>query len=157
EYAKTVTLGVQRELTPTLALEVSYLGSWIVGADSSTVLNVPAPGPGPISARRPVPQLSSITAIRWDGYSIFHGLTVKADQRLTKGLAFSANYTLSKAVDDASDPGATASETNLPQDVRNVAAERALASFDHRHRLVGSVTYALPSLHSQRGFLAELG
>ncbi len=65
-------------------------------------------------------------------------------QRLSRGLAFSANYTLSKAIDDASDPGATTYETNLPQDVRNMDAERALASFDHRHRFVGNVTYALP-------------
>jgi hypothetical protein len=59
-------------------------------------------------------------------------------------LTFSANYTLSKAVDDASDPGATSSETNLPQDVRNMAAEKATASFDHRHRFVGNFTYELP-------------
>ena len=145
EYAKNVTVGVQRQLTSTSAVEVSYLGSWIVGADSSTVLNVPLPGPGPIAPRRPVPALSNITAIRWDGYSVFHALTVRGEQRLTRGLAFSANYTLSKAIDDASDPGATTYETNLPQDVRNMAAERADASFDHRHRFVGNVTYALPN------------
>jgi hypothetical protein len=51
---------------------------------------------------------------------------------------------LSKAIDDASDPGATSFETNLPQDVRNMDAERALASFDHRHRLVGNGLYQLP-------------
>jgi carboxypeptidase family protein len=142
EYAKNVTVGIQKQLTPTTAIDISYLGSWIVGADSSTVLNVPVPGPGPIGPRRPVPQLSNITAIRWDGYSIFHGLTIKAEQRLSRGLTFSANYMLSKAIDDASDPGATVAETNLPQDVNNMAAERALSSFDHRHRFVGNMTYA---------------
>jgi hypothetical protein len=144
EYAKNVTVGIQRQLTPTTAVDVSYLGSWIVGADSSTVLNVPTPGPGPIGPRRPVPALSNVIAIRWDGYSVFHALTLRAEQRLTRGLAFSANYTLSKAIDDASDPGATSFETNLPQDVRDMATERALASFDHRHRLVGNISYALP-------------
>src|SRR5207249_8275167 len=107
EYAKNLTAGIQRQLTPTTAIDISYLGSWVVGADSSTVLNVPEPGPGPIGPRRPVPPLSSIAAIRWDGYSMFHGLTFKAEQRLSRGLSFSANYTLSKAIDDASDPGAT--------------------------------------------------
>src|SRR6185295_1889852 len=86
----------------------------------------------------------NVTAIRWDGYSLFHALTLKAEQRLTRGLSFSMNYTLSKAVDDASDPGATSYETNLPQDVRNMAAERSLASFDHRHRVVGHLSYELP-------------
>ena len=157
EYAKNVTVGIQRQLTPTTAVDVSYLGSWIVGADSSTVLNVPMPGPGPIGPRRPVPALSNVIAIRWDGYSVFHALTLRAEQRLTRGLAFSANYTLSKAIDDASDPGATSFETNLPQNVRDMAAERALASFDHRHRLVGNITYALPSFaRSTSGWAAML-
>ena len=61
---------------------------------------------------------------------------MRADNRLrhglgeSRGLAFTAFYTLSKAIDDASDPGGTAFEANLPQDVRNMAAERAAASFD---------------------------
>ena len=42
--------------------------------------------------------------------------------------------------------GGRRSRANLPQDVRNMAAEEATASFDHRHRFVGSVTYALPNL-----------
>jgi hypothetical protein len=144
EYAKNWSLTVQRQLTPTTMVEASVLRSAIVGADSSTVLNVPTPGPGAIGPRRPVPQLANVMAIRWDGYSVFNGLTLRAEQRLSHGLAFSGGYTLSKAIDDASDPGATSFETNLPQDVRNMAAERALASFDHRHRFAGNVTWALP-------------
>jgi len=127
-------------------VEASVLRSTIVGADSSTVLNVPMPGPDAISPRWPVPQLANIPAIRWDGYSVFNGLTLRAEQRLSHGLAFLGSYTLSKATDDASDPGATSFETNLPQDVRNMAAERALASFDHRHRFVGNATWALPPI-----------
>jgi hypothetical protein len=100
--------------------------------------------------------LSNVTAIRWDGYSIFNGLTLRGQQRLSRGLAFTGSYTLSKAIDDASDPGGTAFEANLPQDGRNMAAEKAPASFDHRHRFVGSLTYALPragtrGLASRRG------
>jgi hypothetical protein len=60
-------------------------------------------------------------------------------------------------VDDASDPGATAYETNLPQDVRNVAAEKATASFDHRHRFVGNFTYALPNqVGTGSGWLSKI-
>jgi hypothetical protein len=63
-----------------------------------------------------------------DGYSTYDALTLKAAQRATGGLSFSANYTLSKSVDDTSDPGVEAYEANLPQDVRNMAAERAVSS-----------------------------
>jgi hypothetical protein len=138
-------------------IEVSFLRSAIVGADSSTVRNVPEPGPGAIGARRPVPQLANITAIRWDGYSIFNGITFRAEQRLSRGLASTVSYTLSKAIDDASDPGGTAFEANLPQDVRNMAAEEARSSFDHRHRFVGSLTWALPSFGGNGGGASKLG
>jgi hypothetical protein len=152
EYAKNYSVAVQRELGSRTMVEISFLRSAIVGADSSTVLNVPTPGPGPIAPRRPIPQLSNITAIRWNGYSIYNGVTFRVEQRLSRGLAFSAFYTLSKAIDDASDPGATAFETNLPQNVNNLAAERANSSFDHRHRFVGNATYALPFGRSGNGF-----
>lgn len=151
EYAKNYSISLQRQLTPSTSIQVSALHSAIVGADSSTVLNVPEPGAGAIGPRRPVPELSNITAIRWDGYSLFNSITVRAEQRLSRGLAFTAFYTLSKAIDDASDPGGTAFEANLPQDVRNMAAERAAASFDHRHRFVASATYALPDLAGRGG------
>jgi hypothetical protein len=61
---------------------------------------------------------------------------------------------LSKAVDDASDPGGTAFEANLPQDVRNMAAERAASSFDHRHRFVSNFTYELPNVAGSGSGLA---
>jgi Carboxypeptidase regulatory-like domain len=153
EYARNWTASVQRQLASNTTLEVAYLRSDVFGADSSTVLNAPEPGPGPIAARRPIPALSSITAIRWDGYSIYNAVTVRVAQRLTRGLAFSASYSLSKAIDDASDPGATTHESNLPQDVRNMAAERALASFDHRHRFTGNFTYALPGAWQVSGIV----
>ena len=157
EYAKNYSVSVQRELGDATVVDVSVLRSVITGADSSTVLNVPLPGAGPIGPRRPVPELANITAIRWDGYSIFNAATVRLERRLSGGLAFSASYSLSKAVDDASDPGATTAETNLPQDVRNLAAEQALASFDHRHRFVGNFTYQLPRLFGTSGRWAAVG
>ena len=131
EYAKNYSVSVQRQVTPSTMFEVSFLRSAIVGADSSTVRNVPEPGPGPVGPRRPIPQLANITAIRWDGYSIFNGVTFRAEQRLSRGLASTVSYSFSKAIDDASDPGGTSFESNLPQDVRNMAAEEARASFDH--------------------------
>jgi hypothetical protein len=157
EYAKNYSVSVQYQITPSTKLEVSALRSAIVGADSSTILNVPEPGPGPIGPRRPVPELSNVTTIRWDGYSVFNGVTVRAERRLSRGLAFTAFYTLSRAIDDASDPGGTAYETNLPQDVRNMEAERAAASFDHRHRVVASATYALPDLGGSGGIASRIG
>ena len=158
EYAKNYSVSVQRQLTSATMVEVSFLRSAIVGADSSTVRNVPEPGPGAIGAAPAGPELANITAIRWDGYSIYNGVTFRAEQRLSRGLTFNGSYSLSKAIDDASDPGGTSFEANLPQDVRNMAAEEARASFDHRHRFVGSVSYAMPNFGgSGNGFASKLG
>jgi hypothetical protein len=144
EYAATVNLSLQHQLSATTMVEFSYIGSNILGADSSTVRNVPLPGAGPIAPRRPVPALSSFNSLRWDGYSAYHAGTVRIEKRLSKGTSFNANYTFSKAIDDASDPGGTTNEANLPQDVRNLKVERARSSFDHRHRLAASGSYELP-------------
>jgi hypothetical protein len=157
EYAKNYTLSLQRQLTPTTMVEIRYLGSRVTAADSPTVLNVPEPGPGPIGPRRPIPDLGNISDIRWNGYSIYNGLTVEIARRFTHGFAYSANYTLSKSIDDASDTGATVAESNVPQNVYDLAAERALSSFDHRHRFVGNVLYAFPDVRRGPRVLRSIG
>jgi hypothetical protein len=90
--------------------------------------------------------------IRWDGYSIYHSGTFKVEKRLSNDITFNANYTWSKSIDDASDVGTTFSETNIPQDVRNVRAEKALSSFDHRHRFVFSYSWRFPFRRAGRLF-----
>jgi len=102
------------------------------------------PGAGDISARRPIPQLSQFNTIRWDGWATYHALALGIKRRLSRGLTFDANWTWSHSIDDASDPGATLNESNLPQDVRNMGAEKASSSFDHRHRAVVSFVYQIP-------------
>jgi hypothetical protein len=147
EYTQTWSGGLQYELLPSTMVEVSYMGSWTLGADNATVRNVPEPGPGSIQSRREIPQIGPIRSIRFDGKSIYHGLTLKAEQRLRRSYTYSVSYTLSSSVDDASSPGATEAESNVPQDVRNVfdeTGEWAASSFDHRHVFVASGTYELP-------------
>jgi hypothetical protein len=144
EFADSWSLNIQRLIGSDWVVQAGYFGSHVSGADNSTFQNVPVPGPGPIDPRRPNPLLSGFKMIRWDGYSIYHSGTFKVEKRLSNSLSVNANYTWSKSIDDASDVGTTFSETNIPQDVRNVRAEKALSSFDHRHRFVFSYSYRLP-------------
>ena len=144
EYAESWTFAVQRTLTPNWAVHATYFGSMVVGADNSNFSNVPEPGPGAIDARRPNPNLTGFRTIRWDGWSKYHSLTLKLEKRQSYGLTLDANYTWSKSIDDASDPGATAHEFNIPQNVRDLGSEKALSSFDHRHRFVFTFSYELP-------------
>src|SRR6185295_538136 len=144
EYNEVWIFNLERELSSSTLLSLAYIGSHTVHADSATVLNVPLPGAGVIAARRPIPQLSQISDIRWNGWATYHAFTLAAKRRFTKGLMFDANWTWSHSIDDASDPGATLNETNLPQNVYDLAAEKASSSFDHRHRVVVSFVYKLP-------------
>jgi hypothetical protein len=47
-------------------------------------------------------------------------------------------------------------EANLPQDVGNLAAEKASSSFDHRHRFVVSFVYDLPLARQSTGWRRAL-
>jgi Carboxypeptidase regulatory-like domain len=159
EYSQTWSGGLQYELRPAVMAEVSYMGTWTLGADNATVRNVPEPGPGPIQARRPIPQLSRINAIRFDGESIYHALTLKVERRLANRVGYNVSYTLSQSKDDASSPGATESEANVPQDVRNVfdeTGEWARSSFDHTHQFIASGVYQLPIFENRSGLAHAL-
>jgi hypothetical protein len=155
EYNEVWNLNLERELTPGSTLSVAYIGSRTVHADSSTVLNVPLPGPGDIAARRPIPQLSQVSDIRWNGWAAYHALTLSVKRRFARGLAFDANWTWSHSIDDASDPGATLNETNLPQNVYDLGAEKATSSFDHRQRAVVSFVYQIPLPAAASGLLGN--
>ena len=153
EYTQTWSGGIQTEIMSSTVFEVFYMGSYTLGADNSTIHNVPVPGPGDISERREVPELAGIRAIRFDGKSIYHAVTFKGVRRLSNGVSFNVAYTLSKSRDDASSPGATAFESNVPQDVRNIfPGENALSSFDHRHQFVSSGTYTIPFYRGAGGW-----
>jgi hypothetical protein len=157
EYSQTWSGGIQYAVFPATMLDVFYMGTWTLGADNATVHNIPEPGPGPIQSRRPIPQLSRINSIRFDGKSIYHGLTVKAERRLANNFAYNVSYTLSDSKDDASSPGPTEAETNFPQNVRNIfdeSGEWAVSSFNHRHQFIASGVYQLP-FFSGSGGIAE--
>jgi hypothetical protein len=159
EYSQTWSGGFQYQLFPSTVFEAFYMGTWTLGADNATVRNVPEPGPAAIQVRRPIPELSRINAIRFDGKSIYHGVTFKLERRLFKDVAFNVSYTVSTSKDDASSPGATESEANVPQDVRNIfdeTGEWAHSSFDHRHQVIASGAYQLPFFASAGGLKAAV-
>src|SRR5260370_3421267 len=72
EYNEVWNFNLERELSSNTLLSLAYIGSRTIHADSATVLNIPLPGPGAIAARRPIPQLSQINDIRWNGWATYH-------------------------------------------------------------------------------------
>jgi len=159
EYNEVWNLTAQRPITRTTSVELEYVGSRTVHADSSTADNLPplpaALTTASVQARRPYPNLNSFTSIRWDGWAFFNSLTVKATRHFTRGLSFDGSYTWSHSIDDASDAGTTNAEYNLPQNIyaNNLAVEKADSSFDHRHRVTANVVYDLPFAEKSSGWL----
>jgi hypothetical protein len=155
EYNEVWNVNLEQELTPGSTLSLAYIGSQTVHADSATVLNVPFPGAGDIAVRRPIPQMSQVSDIRWNGWAAYHAFTLSVKRRFAQGLAFDANWTWSHSIDDASDPGPTLNETNLPQNVNDLRGEKATSSFDHRQRAVVSFMYQIPLPAAAGGPLAR--
>jgi hypothetical protein len=72
--------------------------------------------------------------------SFYHSLVVQASRRFSRSFSFAAHYTLSKAIDEVTDFNSDFE----PHDQLNAAAERALSSFDQRHRFVANAVIQSP-------------
>jgi hypothetical protein len=87
--------------------------------------------------------------------SDYNSLQATVSHKFSKGLYFQSAYTYSKSIDDVS----TASVAFLTRvnDQNSADASRGLSDFDHRHRFVTSLNYALPFLaerHDAVGYIA---
>jgi len=86
--------------------------------------------------------------------SIYNALFVRVEKPFTSGLSWLTSYTYSKAITNAPQfrnaGGVNGSENSPAQDAFNLRAERGLASFDSRQRLVNTVVYQLPFGRSKK-------
>lgn len=129
-----------------------------------TLLNtvIPNPFPGALPATTPLgqqatttvrqlllpmPQFTGVSSKDQNLYnSIYHGLTLRVERRMTRGLAFLVSYTAGKGIDDGSgwNEGMQGPLGTTNIDVSNRRLDRAISSFDRSQRLVVTGTYQLP-------------
>jgi hypothetical protein len=155
EYNNVWNLSVQHSFSSSTSFEAQYIGSYTVHADNQALQNLfpdsaLAPGAGHV---RPIPAMSGFTTISWDGWEKYNALALNLTQRLWHGLVVNSVYTWSKALDDASNPGADNAGPNVPQDMSNYAAESGPSDFDHRHRFVTNFLYQIPFLRDSRRWM----
>ena len=156
EYNNVWNLSVERALSSTTSFQAQYIGSYTVHADNETYQNFfPDNGLNPATGLhvRPIPQMSGFPSVTWDGWEKYNALALTFTQRAWRGLTLNSTYTWSKALDDASNPGPDNAGPNFPQDPANLAAEKGLSDFDHRHRLVTNFLYQLPLLKNSSGWM----
>jgi hypothetical protein len=127
---------VQREIGRNIAVDVAYVGNKTTRLQQSVPRNDPAPGPGAIQPRRPLPQWSSLTVEEWVGKSNYNALQAKLEDRNWHGLSLLASYSYSKCIDTGSSEGAV---TTLL-----FPFNRAVCDFDFTNSLVFSYDYPLP-------------
>lgn len=79
--------------------------------------------------------------------SFYHAGLVQVNKRFGRAFALNAHYTFSKAIDEVTD-----FNTDFqPHDQLNARAERALSSFDQRHRVVASALWQSSVASGWRG------
>jgi hypothetical protein len=91
-------------------------------------------------ANRIFPQFQNIQMVESVGNSNYDALTLQLTKRFSRGLQFSANYTLSKATDDAPEQNlATGFPGLVLSDPNNRGLDRSNSFADQRHTFVRSL------------------
>jgi hypothetical protein len=155
-YVQQFTLGVQRELLPNLLLDIAYVGTKgtkLPGLRNINASSVIVNANGTQSAGpRPYFGFGDIQWMENRAFSNYNSLQIGLEKRFSGGLSALASYTWGKAIADSADhlstslvgPGIDTGVFSVPQNPRDLRAERGPAEFDVTHRLVASYTFELP-------------
>ena len=148
----------EREISRNTVVSASYLGSFGNSLPNFVDTNLPQASRlvalnivgGPFNGQtyqtpiftgtRPNTSFAQLTEIRSDVVSKYHAFVLQANRRLTKGLQFQANYTLSRA-SDTGQSSTTFTTNNLPFNAFDQSGEDALSAFDRRQKFVISAVY----------------
>jgi hypothetical protein len=138
-YVQQWNADLQYEVLPNWMVDVAYVGS--KGAHLSDVLdrNQADPNTGP-----PYGQFSSILYVESKAASSYNSLQLRSEKRMSRGLALLLSYTYSKSIDDISSIFGGNVGSGLPQNSRDLSADRGPSDFNATHRFSGSFVYDLP-------------
>jgi hypothetical protein len=137
-YSQNWQLWVQRDLPGSLAITAAYLG--IKGTHGRQLF---LPNTYPMGGANPCPECpAGFTYETSGGNSSRQSGQLQVRRRLRAGLATSATYTFSKAIDDAAMGGRGQGGSPIAQNWLDLAAERGLSATDQRHLLSLQTQYS---------------
>ncbi len=166
-YIQNWQLSIQRELTPNMLLDVAYVGNHAVKLILLADLNqarpftaaeaaLPAAQRPSLDSRRPIRGFKSISAVLPAAFSNYNALQVKFERRFSGGLYILNSFTWSKAIDNVSQAlEEPAGNTGNPQNLYDLAADRALSAYDQPFNNTTSVVWELP-IGKGRAFLSDM-
>jgi len=138
-YVESWNVAIQRQLPHNFALEAAYVGNHTVGTLNNVNINagqIPGAGSNGQPLRIKFGRTASTTI--WTRFSHnYNGLQIKFDRRYTNGLAITTAYTLSKAIDYATDNGGLGIPINF-------SMNRGRSGQDRTHMYVQSFVWDLP-------------
>ena len=161
DYVMQWNFSVARELTPTLALTVGYVGSRGVHQpyrlDNINMVLPTLTPTGYVFPPRDTsqvlnPNYGRITAMLWQAGSFYDAVQADLLKRTSRGFEFHVAYTFGKSIDTLS---ATVADDAFPNGMFNQIffdqrTSRGLSDFDVRHNFVASYTWEIrsPAWHS---------
>jgi hypothetical protein len=134
-YVQLWNVDVQRDLTQTLNVGASYIGT---RGSSLDLLRAPNRGPNGTT-------ITGVAPFIWESSgaaSTMNAFSVRGRKRLSMGFQVGGAYTYSRAFDDASTLGGGGAV--LAQNDKDLAAEWGPSSFAVRHRFTGDFSVELP-------------
>lgn len=161
-YIQQYNLGIQYELMKDLLLDVAYVGNKGTKLNGFRNLNqraVITNANGSQSAgARPYPAFGDIQWMENRVGASYNSLQARLEKRFSHGVTGIVSYTWGKALTGSPDHistsgGGAGFDTGTfrePQDGNNTRADRGLAEFDVKQRLVASYVWELPFGHGRR-------
>jgi len=167
-YVQIRNLDIQRQIRPTLLLNIDYTGTKGTDLDILEAPNRTATG-------ILIPNAQAFTYESSVGDSEANAGSVRLRKRLSEGFSIGGIYTFSKSLDDASSIGAGATSgaaraglgaggtaagggtgasssgaASVAQNALDLSAERGLSSFNQTHRFTADYLWELPFGHDKR-------
>src|SRR6266704_617934 len=167
-------LGLEYQIRPTMSVHVNYL--WVKGTHLTRTVDVNQPGPetpatvgfvgstqvatvNQITQPRPIASFARIEEFQSSANSVYNGLTIQVNTRLSHNYQLLASYTFGKVIDDTPDATSevpfSSDDAKMVQDPLNIRGDRGPGVNDQRHRFVLSAiwdldSYAHPLSHGWR-------
>jgi hypothetical protein len=150
------SVGVQREIPLSFIMDVTYVGRRGLYLQRERDINQMLPGtiqanPGVNpAALRPFKGYGTIRMSENAGYSKYNSLQISAERRYKNGFKFSAAYTLSHSLDNAS------GKRDVMFNAYDDTGFWGNSSFDRRHVFNFSYIYDLPFYPEQNGLIGRV-
>ncbi|MDA1236925.1 MAG: TonB-dependent receptor, partial [Acidobacteria bacterium] len=139
-YSLQFNLGVQRQLTDTMVLDVAYVGNHGVKVTTSPTVN----RLDRVTGTLPRPDFTSrFRFYQSNDSTLYHSLQTSLKKRFSRNLSFNMNYTYASNM--AYSSGDLSCCLNEPWDLNNLANNRAPTGFHVRHSFLFDFLYEIPT------------